>query len=110
MRMLRRLLGLTTEPDIPPPVPSGQWERVELQQALRDLEVAESLFREAANPRSVDMAAYRLKLAESRVLIALGRFEEPQEHPIPWLAGNAGAGDGLTSEPTPLPPGDSGQG
>ncbi len=109
MRMLRRLLGLTTGPDILPPMPSDQWERAELQQALRDLEVAESLFREAENPRSVDMAAYRLKLAEARVLIALGRCEEPQEHPVPWLAGDGGAGDGPPAEPASLPPGDSRQ-
>lgn len=86
MRYLVRLLGLQSGPNIPPPPPPDQWEQVELQQALRDLEVAESHFREASDPRAIDVAALRVKLAQARVLLALGRHDAPLDHPVPWLA------------------------
>lgn len=108
MRLLMRLLGLTNGPNTAPP-PLEQPDEAELQQAMRDLEVAESLFREASSPRSVDVAVYRINLAKVRMLTALGRRGEPLGRPVPWLAGKAAVGHAPPAGPSAPPAGETGQ-
>lgn len=88
MRWLLRLLG-RQGPVRQAPADFHRVARSELEQALEDLEAADSLFQEARGATAVDKAIYRFNLAQAEVDEALYRRAGRRELPLPWLVGGS---------------------